>query len=92
MKDKKNKRHLTQGVLIVRVICGAYLGYLAYQLIADRASSTIPAWAMIVFPTLFIAAAAFLLIDSLVKYFKGEYEGGKAFLEEAEESQIEETR
>ena len=88
MQNNKNRRYATQGMLIVRVVCGAYLGYLAYQLIADRATSTIPAWAMIVFPALFIVAAAFLIIDSLVKYIKGEYEGGKACNAEEEGNQV----
>ena len=64
----------TQLVLTIRTIVGAYVMYLAYQIITSGSEITPFMWAAVV---LFIVAGAGLVIMSVKRFITGEYEGGK---------------
>ncbi|MCR5301180.1 MAG: hypothetical protein K6E49_01940 [Lachnospiraceae bacterium] len=64
----------TQVVLTIRTIVGAYVIYLAYQIITSDEEVTPWMWAAVV---LFIVAGAALVIMSVKHFIMGEYEGGK---------------
>ena len=72
-KGSKNN-YPTQIVLTIRTIVGAYVMYLAYQIITSDSEVTPFMWAAIV---LFIVAGAGLVIMSVKRFITGEYEGGK---------------
>lgn len=70
--EKKN--YPTQVVLTIRTIVGAYVIYLAYQIITSDSEVTPLMWAAV---ALFIVAGAGLVIMSVKHFIMGEYEGGK---------------
>ena len=73
-EPKKNNNYPTQMALTIRGIVGAYVIYLAYQLMTSKDELTALMWAAVV---LFIVAGSGLVILSLKHYITGEYEGGK---------------
>lgn len=72
-KDKGG-RFPTQLVLTIRTIVGAYVIYLAYQVITSGNELSVPMWAAVI---LFIVAGSALVIMSVKHFICGEYEGGK---------------
>ena len=64
----------TQVVLSIRAIVGAYLMYLAYQIITSDSEITTLMWVAV---GIFILAGAALVIMSVKHFICGEYEGGK---------------
>ncbi|MBR6452343.1 MAG: hypothetical protein IKS87_06525 [Lachnospiraceae bacterium] len=68
----------TQAMLTIRVVVGGYVLYLAYTLIRDRETSTMPSWALILSLIVFIAGGVGVIAHSAYLYFKGMYAGGKA--------------
>ena len=76
-ENKKKKSLMTQGQLIMRVLVGGYLDYLAYDLFKERATSSINPivlWIVIIF---FTIAGTYFLGMALILYYRGEYKGGK---------------
>ncbi len=72
----------TQAMLTIRVVVGGYVLYLAYTLIRDRATSTMPKWALITSLIIFIVGGIGVIAHSVYLYIKGMYVGGKADVEE----------
>ncbi len=70
----KRTNYPTQTVLTIRAIVGAYVMYLAYQIITSDNEVTIPMWIAV---AVFIVAGAALVIMSVKHFICGEYEGGK---------------
>lgn len=70
----KRNNYPTQVVLTIRTIVGAYVIYLAYQIITSDSEVTPFMWAAV---ALFIIAGAALVIMSVKHFIMGEYEGGK---------------
>lgn len=73
-ENSKKKNYPTQVVLTIRTIVGAYVIYLAYQIITSDEEVTGWMWAAV---ALFIVAGAALVIMSVKHFIMGEYEGGK---------------
>ncbi len=73
--EKENRsKYPTQLVLTIRTIVGAYVIYLAYQIITSDGAKSIPIWAAVI---LFIVAGSALVIMSVKHFILGEYEGGR---------------
>ena len=72
-KEKSNN-YPTQVVLTIRTIVGAYVLYLAYQIVTSGGEKSPFIWAAV---ALFIVAGAGLVIMSVKHFICGEYEGGK---------------
>ena len=70
----KRPNYPTQTVLAIRAIVGAYVMYLAYQIMTSDNEVTIPMWIAV---GVFIVAGAALVIMSVKHFICGEYEGGK---------------
>ncbi len=73
-EEPRKKNYPTQVVLTIRTIVGAYVFYLAYQIVTSGDEISIPMWAAVV---LFLVAGAGLVIMSVKHFICGEYEGGK---------------
>ncbi len=73
-EPEKKPNYPTQAVLTIRTIVGAYVVYLAYQIMTSGNEITIPMWAAV---ALFIVAGSGLVIMSVKHFICGEYEGGK---------------
>ena len=73
-EEKGGSRFPTQTVLTIRTIVGAYVLYLAYQIITSDNEVTIPMWVAV---AVFIVAGVALVIMSIKHFICGEYEGGK---------------
>lgn len=70
----------TQTVLIIRAVVGAYLLYVAYQLLTSKDSS-MERWAVLIFVAVFTLFGVFVIGFSIYLYAKGLYVGGKADVE-----------
>ena len=81
-KEKRN-RLPSKTMLIVRFVVAAYLMYLSYDIAhgyfnaAPDKTTTMPAWAMITFVTLFCVVGAVVCIITVIELIKGRYRGGK---------------
>ena len=73
-KDTGRSNYPTQLALGIRAIVGAYVLYLAYQIITSDNEVTVPMWIAV---AVFIVAGVALVIMSVKHYISGEYEGGK---------------
>jgi len=73
-EEKKSKFVTNQTVLTIRVLVGGYVAYLGYDIIKTEEKALVST----IFAGLFIVIGAFLVIWSLKKLIKGEYQGGKA--------------
>ena len=73
-EETKKSRYPTQVVLSIRIIIGAYVLYLAYQIATSDNEVTPLMWAAVI---LFIVSGTALVIMSLKHFIAGEYEGGK---------------
>ena len=74
VEPERAKNYPTQAVLTIRAIVGAYVLYLAYQIITSDNEVTPLMWAAV---GLFIVAGSGLVIMSVKHFICGEYEGGK---------------
>ena len=72
--EPSGKSYPTQVVLTIRTIVGAYVFYLAYQIVTSGNEVTAPMWAAVI---LFFVAGGALVIMSVKHFICGEYEGGK---------------
>lgn len=75
--EKKKNGLMTQGQLVMRLLVGGYLDYLSYDLVKDRATSTITPWLLWTFVVFFTIAGTYFFVKALILYIKGEYVGGK---------------
>ncbi|MBR6159095.1 MAG: hypothetical protein IKQ40_02240, partial [Lachnospiraceae bacterium] len=73
-EPEKNNNYPTQAALTIRGIVGAYVIYLAYQLMTSKDELTAIMYAAV---GLFIVAGSGLIIMSIKRFISGEYEGGK---------------
>ena len=73
-ENEKKKKYPSQAVLTIRAIVGAYVFYLAYQIVTSESTKSIPIWIAVV---IFFAAGAGLVIMSVKHFICGEYEGKK---------------
>ena len=73
-EPEKNNNYPTQAALTIRGIVGAYVIYLAYQLMTSKDELTVIMYAAV---GLFIVAGSGLIIMSIKRFISGEYEGGK---------------
>ncbi len=73
-EESRKTNYPTQLVLTIRTIVGAYVLYLAYQIITSGDEKTGLMWAAV---GLFIVAGSALVILSVKHFICGEYEGGK---------------
>ncbi len=72
--EQKGPVYPTQLSLTIRTIVGAYVIYLAYQIITSPDELTPFLWAGVI---LFIVAGSALVIMSVKRFILGEYEGGR---------------
>ncbi len=73
-EEVKKNNYPTQVVLTIRTIVGAYVIYLAYQIITSGSEITPLLWVAV---AVFIVAGVGLVIMSVKHFICGEYEGGK---------------
>lgn len=73
--NTQGKRYTTKVVLGIRVLVGAYILYLVYQILSSGDPKPIPVW---IFVVIFIISGLLMVILSGKKLLLGEYEGGKA--------------
>lgn len=89
--DNENKKNIkivfTQAQLVMRMIVGGYLDYLAYDLFKERASSTMKPVVMWSFIVLFTIIGTYFLAKALYLYIIGAYKGGKLDPGEDEEEE-----
>jgi len=74
--DKNGKRLPTQGMLLARILVGGYLVYLGISLFTGRTDSSMNVILLWMFILLFSILGAFLIIQALLNYSKGNYQGG----------------
>ena len=74
-RPKQTRRYPTQVVLTIRVIVGAYVMYLAYQIVTSGEEKP---WYIYIFVVLFVVVGIAMIVWSLKHLILGEYEGGKA--------------
>ncbi len=68
---------LRPGTMIFRGIAGAYLIYLAYNLLKGfTAAAGAERWMIVIAAVIFLAVALWLLITTGKKFLYGEYKGG----------------
>ena len=72
--ESPHGKYPTQTVLTIRTIVGAYVLYLAYQIITSKDEISIPIWIGV---AVFLIAGTGLVIMSIKHFICGEYEGGK---------------
>lgn len=68
----KSKNYPTQVVLTIRAIVGAYVFYLAYQIVTSGNELSIPMWIAVI---VFFVAGAGLVIMSIKHFICKEYSG-----------------
>ncbi len=73
-EEEKKSNYPTQVVLTIRTIVGAYVAYLAYQIITSDSEITPFLWVAVI---IFIIAGVGLVVMSVKHFICGEYEGGK---------------
>lgn len=78
--NKKVNNLPTQTVLIIRAVVGAYLLYVAYQLLTSKDSS-MERWTVLIFVVVFALFGVFVIGFTIYIYAKGLYVGGKADIE-----------
>ena len=74
-RPKQTRRFPTQAVLTIRVIVGAYVMYLAYQIVTSGEEKP---WYIFIFVVLFVVVGILMIAFSLKHLILGEYDGGKA--------------
>ena len=81
--EPEKPRMPSKSMLILRFVIAGYLIYLSYDLAtgyfnapADK-TTTMPAWAMIVFVVLFSVVGLFVGIATIIALVKGRFRGGK---------------
>lgn len=72
--ERPHPNYPTQTVLTIRAIVGAYVLYLAYQIITSGDVISIPMWIGV---AVFLIAGTGLVAISVKHLICGEYEGGK---------------
>lgn len=89
--DNENKKStkivFTQGQLVMRMIVGGYLDYLAYDLFKQRAASSMKPVVMWIFIVFFTVIGTYFLGKALYLYIIGAYKGGKLDPGEDEEEE-----
>lgn len=76
-KGEKEIILLRPGTMIFRAIAGAYLLYLAYNLLKGfSAAGSGERWMIVIAAVIFLAVALWLLITTGKKFLYGEYKGG----------------
>lgn len=85
-EENKKPVYPTQTMLCIRVIIAGYLLYLSYDLFITREASSIKLWELILILTLFIICGVYIIVNSIYLFAKGMYVGGKADVEEEQES------
>lgn len=71
---EKKTVYPTQMILAIRTIVGAYVLYLAYQIMTSENEITPLMWAAV---AVFIVAGTGIVVTSIKHFICGEYEGGK---------------
>ena len=72
----ESRKVSTSAIIILRIIIGAYVAYVAVDLLKGYAESTIPTAVLIPVCIILIVAGAFIALISLRDMFKGRYVGG----------------
>lgn len=93
-KDDQNKNQLpTSLMLMMRIIVGLYLAYLAYSLFEDKGPSDIPRQGIVAIAALFIVAGGIIIFFAVRDLLNGNFQGGSADTssEEADTEAVEET-
>ncbi len=76
-KGEKEIILLRPGTMIFRTIAGAYLLYLAYNLLKGFSTAgSGERWMIVIAAVIFLAVALWLLITTGKKFLYGEYKGG----------------
>ncbi len=72
--ENSKKNYPTQLALTIRILVGAYVTYLAYQVATSKDTVTTPMWIAV---AIFIIAGVGLIVTSVKHLACGEYEGGR---------------